>query len=174
MDAQTNFKSALSIDSYAQSISTASPCPDSKDEDHRDDGPESRNLLGSFSALYLCGGHGCVEDFSDNNALRLCVEHMFSVRRGCVGAICHGPLGLAGARQSTGGLHRGEGKGGEEKGGGEQGREKLLLAGKFVAAFSNEEEDELGLRERLPLLTEDVMDAEGAICVPAEPWYRIP
>ena len=72
-------------------------------------------------------------------------------------------LGLVGARQSA----SGEGKG-EEKGG-EQG--KLLLSGRFVAAFSNEEEDELGLRERLPQLTEDAMDAQGAICVPAEPWY---
>ena len=51
---------------------------------------------------------------------------------------------------------------------------KQVLPGKFVAAFSNEEEDELGLRERLPQLTEDVMDAQGAICVPAEPWYVHP
>eukprot|EP01036_Dinobryon_divergens_P029266 gene29266-38336_t len=169
VDAQSNFRSALSIECYAQSISTGSMHQESKSVDYQDDGPESKNLLGSFSALYLCGGHGCLEDF-DNDALRMCVEHMFSVRRGCVGAICHGPLGLAGARQSAG-FHRGEGKGEEkreEKGEEQQG--KLLLSGKFVAAFSNEEEDELGLRERLPQLTEDVMDAQGAICVPAEPW----
>jgi putative intracellular protease/amidase len=98
-DAQINFKTARSIDSYAPSASRSTSAQHLREESkdgrcHHPEGkngPESEELLSSFSALYLCGGHGCVEDF-DNAALRLCVEHMFSVRRGCVGAICHGPV----------------------------------------------------------------------------------
>lgn len=44
---------------------------------------------------------------------------------------------------------------------------------KFVAAFSNEEEEALGLtasRVSLPFFTETELDAAGAICVPSPPW----
>lgn len=104
--------------------------------------------LNDYSAIYLCGGHGCVEDFINNSSIKRIVENMYSIRKGCVGAICHGPLGLVNCRNG----------------------DKLLLDGKFVAAFSNEEESELGLRDLLPVLTEELMDQQGAICVPAQPW----
>jgi putative intracellular protease/amidase len=39
-----------------------------------------------------------------------------------------------------------------------------------VAAFSDEEEELLGLLVALPATTEALVDAAGAICVPAEPW----
>lgn len=108
---------------------------------------ESHDLL-QFGAVLLCGGHGCVEDFVDNEDIKEIVEFLYSIKKGCIGAICHGPLGLANCK------HDG----------------KPILAGKFVAAFSNEEEEVLGLSKVLPVFTEDVMDRAGAVCVPAEPW----
>ena len=44
-----------------------------------------------------------------------------------------------------------------------------LFLGKFVAAYSNEEESILELESEIPHLTEDKMDECGAICVPGPP-----
>jgi putative intracellular protease/amidase len=70
----------------------------------------------------LVGGHGCIEDFPYNNDIKTAVEIMYNDVKGCVAAICHGPLGLLNCNSV----------------------EKPLLKGKFVAAFSNEEEQNLG------------------------------
>lgn len=84
-----------------------------------------------------------------NKYLKELVEVMHNRRQGCVGAICHAPLALADCTLQNG---------------------RPLLQGKFVAAFSNEEEEILGLSNVLHVLTENVMDQAGAICVPAQPW----
>ena len=104
-----------------------------------------------FSALYLVGGHGCVDDYPKSPALKEAVECMFSTIKGCVASICHGPIGFTNCEYQ--GSH--------------------LLKGKFVAAFSNEEEAQLGLLEKIREQTktaEQTMDDCGAICVPASPW----
>lgn len=107
-----------------------------------------RGILSSCVALYLVGGHGCVDDFYHNADITAAVERMYNEIGGCVGAICHAPLGFADC-QSKG---------------------KHMLSGKFVAAFSNEEETQLGLECKVTVLTEQVMDDCGAICVPSSPW----
>jgi putative intracellular protease/amidase len=101
-----------------------------------------------FGGIFLCGGHGAVDDFFDNIALKRAIEYMYSTQNGCVAAVCHGTLALVRC------LHEG----------------KPLLKDKFVAAFSNEEEGILGLQSLLPLLTETLVDEAGAICVPSSPW----
>jgi putative intracellular protease/amidase len=104
--------------------------------------------LRNYCGIYLVGGHGCADDFYQSADIKQAVEFMMNESKGCIGAICHGPLGLANCEYN--GQH--------------------LLKGKFVAAFSNEEENILGLVGKLPVLTEDVMDCCGAIHVPSPPW----
>jgi putative intracellular protease/amidase len=122
--------------------------------------------LSDFGCIFLCGGHGCVDDFPNNTDITEAVEFVYNVNQGCVAAICHGPLGLLDSKIITPdddnddpatadtSLVHGE----------------LIIKGKFVAAFSNEEESILGLEERLRLLTETKMDECGAVCVPRAPW----
>lgn len=73
--------------------------------------------------LVLLGGHGCVDDFPDNVHIKEAVEKIYVVNKGCIAAICHGSLGLSDCLLDG----------------------KHILKGKFIAAFSNEEEEELGV-----------------------------
>jgi len=107
----------------------------------------NRDILSKYGCIFLCGGHGCIDDFPSSSSLRECVEHVYG-SGGCVAAICHGSLGLVNCVYGS----------------------QPLLRGKFVAAFSNEEELALGLSSVLPLLTETAVDLAGAICVPCVPW----
>lgn len=125
-EAQEKFKDAKSLESIVQN-----------------------GKIKEYCALYLCGGHGCVDDFYENNSIKRAVEYIYNTKKGCVGAVCHGPFGLVKCLNEKG---------------------TSLLKGKFVAAFSNEEEESLGLLNTLPVRTEDKVDEAGAICVPAAPW----
>jgi putative intracellular protease/amidase len=73
---------------------------------------------------------------------------IYNNNRGCVGAICHGTIGLAYANSNG----------------------KRIIDGKFIATFTNEEERELRLDGTLPVLCESILDREGAICIPSPPW----
>jgi len=108
----------------------------------------SAGIVPNFSGLYFVGGHGCADDFYKNEDIKTAVELFLNESKGPIGAICHGPLGLANCFYN----------------------EKHVLKGKFVAAFSNEEENILGLASKVPILTEDVMDDVGAVHVPSRPW----
>lgn len=110
-----------------------------------------QDRIKSFTCLYLVGGHGRIEDFPNNQDIKEAIEYFYSTTNGCIAAICHGNLGLTHCNDNNnGGLP--------------------LLKGKFVAAFSNEEEECLGLLDVVKVKTEDKMDESGAICVPCEPW----
>jgi putative intracellular protease/amidase len=104
-----------------------------------------------YACLYLVGGHGCVMDFPGNGDIKKAVEIVYSENGGCIAAICHGPLGLAHCEYNGGNL----------------------LKGKFISAFSNEEEAELGLLGKVTTLTETLVDSVGAICVPGPPWLVV-
>ena len=45
-----------------------------------------------------------------------------------------------------------------------------LIANKFIAVFSDEEERILGLDVILPFSLESMVEKEGAVCVPGPPW----
>ena len=94
----------------------------------------------SYSCVYLVGGHGCLEDFPDNVDIKEAVEYFYAEVGGCLASICHGPLGLMNCMYDG----------------------SPLLKGKFVAAFSNEEESLLGLDTSVRMKVEDCMDQIGA------------
>ncbi|WP_299652019.1 type 1 glutamine amidotransferase domain-containing protein [uncultured Tateyamaria sp.] len=96
---------------------------------------------GSFDAIFFPGGHGPMWDFPDNNTLAHLIE-AFDEEGKPVGAVCHGPVALMAVRKADG---------------------TPLVAGKRVTAFTNGEEDAVGLSDVVPFLLEDRLRSLGAI-----------
>ncbi|MCP9624806.1 type 1 glutamine amidotransferase domain-containing protein [Nocardia otitidiscaviarum] len=99
-----------------------------------------------FEAVFFAGGHGTMWDFPDNPALARLAREIYE-RGGVVGAVCHGPAALVGATLSDG---------------------SYLVAGKRVAAFTNDEEAAVGLSGVVPFLLADRLTAQGATHISAD------
>ncbi len=56
-----------------------------------------------YAAIFLAGGHGTMWDFPDHPVLGRLVGEALATNR-LVGAVCHGPAGLLGARTPDGAL----------------------------------------------------------------------
>jgi putative intracellular protease/amidase len=94
-----------------------------------------------YAAIFLAGGHGTMWDFPDNPVLSKWISEAVATGR-IVGAVCHGPAGLIGAKSPDG---------------------SPLLSGRRVNGFTNAEERAAGMTEVVPFLLEDRMRAMGAI-----------
>jgi putative intracellular protease/amidase len=97
-----------------------------------------------YDAIYFAGGHGTMWDFPDDAGLASLAAGIYE-HGGVVGAVCHGPSALVNLRLSDG---------------------SYLVAGKQVAAFTNEEEAAVGLTGIVPFLLADALIARGATHVP--------
>ena len=93
-----------------------------------------------YDALFFTGGHGVMWDFADNTALAQIAAAIYE-NNGVVAAVCHGPAGLINIILSDG---------------------AYLVAGKTVAAFTNQEEAAVGLTEVVPFLLETRLRERGA------------
>ncbi|MFB7376908.1 type 1 glutamine amidotransferase domain-containing protein [Kitasatospora purpeofusca] len=102
-----------------------------------------------YAAIFYVGGHGAMWDFPDSPDLARIAMDIHG-RGGVVSAVCHGPAALVNLRLPDG---------------------TLLVSGKRVASFSNEEEDSLGLVEVMPFLLEDRLKESGALHTKA-PVYQ--
>ncbi|MDH7638145.1 type 1 glutamine amidotransferase domain-containing protein [Sphingomonas oryzagri] len=91
-------------------------------------------------AVFLPGGHGTMWDMPENATLGALLSDPWAKGK-VVAAVCHGPAGLVGAKDETG---------------------KPLVAGRPVAAFTNEEEEMAGLTKQVPFLLETRMRELGA------------
>ncbi|HEU4403988.1 MAG TPA: type 1 glutamine amidotransferase domain-containing protein [Polyangiaceae bacterium] len=100
---------------------------------------------GNYDAIFYAGGHGTMWDFPDEPALARAAAAIYE-RGGVVAAVCHGPVGLVNIKLSSG---------------------DWLVAGKDVAAFTNEEERAVGLAEVVPFLLADRLVERGARHHPA-------
>lgn len=94
-----------------------------------------------YAAVYFAGGHGVIWDCPENAALQKIGVHIYE-SGGVVSSVCHGAVGLLNIRLTDG---------------------RLLIAGKEVTGFSNEEERLAKLDEHVPFLTEDELKKRGAI-----------
>lgn len=103
-----------------------------------------------YDAIFFAGGHGTMWDFPDDPTLPAIAASIYDAG-GVVGAVCHGPAGLVNIRLASG-AH--------------------LVAGKEVAAFTNEEERAVGLAEVVPFLLADKLTERGAIHKPAPNWQK--
>ncbi|OLB74605.1 MAG: type 1 glutamine amidotransferase domain-containing protein [Actinobacteria bacterium 13_2_20CM_2_71_6] len=101
-----------------------------------------------YDVIFYAGGHGSMWDFPDDADLAGLAARIYE-RGGVVAAVCHGPSGLVNLRLSDG---------------------SYLVAGKRVAAFTNEEEAAVRLTDVVPFLLADALVARGATHVPADPF----
>ena len=93
-----------------------------------------------YDAVFLPGGHGTMWDLPESDRLAQIVSETLAQGR-IVSAVCHGPAGLVSARTSAG---------------------EPIVKGRKVAAFTNAEEDAVGLSETVPFLLESKLRELGA------------
>jgi putative intracellular protease/amidase len=102
-----------------------------------------------YVAIYYTGGHGVIWDFPENEALQS-ISRMIYEKGGVVSSVCHGAVGLLNIQLSDG---------------------SLLVKGKKVTGFSNEEEKLAELDKFMPFLTETELASRGALYRKADqPW----
>jgi putative intracellular protease/amidase len=95
---------------------------------------------GEYKAILYAGGHGTMWDFPNNQPLANLAATIYE-QGGVVGAVCHGPAGLVNVKLANG---------------------QYLVFGKAVAAFTNEEEEAVGLSNVVPFLLESALIERGA------------
>jgi putative intracellular protease/amidase len=94
-----------------------------------------------FDGLYLPGGHGTMWDFPNNPQLAQLIRDLLEQGKP-VAAVCHGPAGLVGVKDSDG---------------------KAIVDGRRVNCFTDAEEAEAGKDEIVPFLLESALREAGAI-----------
>jgi putative intracellular protease/amidase len=99
-----------------------------------------------YSAVFFAGGHGTMWDFRGNKDVNRVAATIYE-DGGAVGAVCHGPAALVDVKLSDG---------------------TPLVKGKKVAAFTNEEEEAVGLAGVVPFLLQSKLEEAGASHVAAE------
>ena len=113
--------------------------------------PEAQKLLAStkklsdvrpedFDALFYPGGHGPMWDLAQNKDSITLIETMNKMKKP-IAAVCHGPVALINAKGIDG---------------------KPLLQNKTVTAFTDSEEEVVGLTKVVPFLLEDAIKDQGA------------
>ncbi|MBU1188019.1 MAG: type 1 glutamine amidotransferase domain-containing protein [Gammaproteobacteria bacterium] len=103
---------------------------------------------GDHDAVFYPGGHGPLWDLREHAHSIHIIESMHAAGKP-VAAVCHGPAVLLNA-------------------GAEDGRP--LTAGRRVTAFSNSEEQAVGLADQVPYLLEDALTHQGAVFCKAADW----
>ncbi len=100
-----------------------------------------------YAAVYVVGGKGAMFDLPRDPALKRILESV-ERRGGIIAAVCHGPAALVDVRRADG---------------------SLLVAGRTLTGFSNEEEAVFGKRwaKEFPFLLEDAMRERGALWLEA-------
>lgn len=101
-----------------------------------------------YAAIVFAGGHGTMWDFPRNEPLAALAAAIYE-RGGVVAAVCHGPAALVDVRLSDG---------------------TYLVAGRRVAAFTNDEERAVKLEEVVPFMLADELTRRGAVHIPAPNW----
>ena len=104
-----------------------------------------------YDGIFLPGGHGTMWDLPNNPVLAHGIRQMFTAGKP-VAAVCHGPAGLIGATLPDG---------------------RPLVAGRWVSAFTTEEERAVGLENKVPFLLDEKLAALGARLVKGEPFTPV-
>lgn len=93
-----------------------------------------------YAAIFFAGGHGTMWDFPNDPALLSLTAKVYE-QGGVVAAVCHGPAALVNVKLSNG---------------------EFLVAGREVSAFTDEEEEAVGLTKVVPFLLETKLRDRGA------------
>jgi putative intracellular protease/amidase len=100
-----------------------------------------------YDAVFVPGGLGPMVDLVHDALAKKTLAAFFEAGK-VVGAVCHGPAALLDVKLSDG---------------------TYLVAGKHVAAFSDEEEKVYAVAD-VPFLLSSTLAARGAVLDPAAPW----
>jgi putative intracellular protease/amidase len=98
-----------------------------------------------YAGVYFSGGHGTMWDFPDDEAVQKTARELYEAGAP-VGAVCHGPAALVNVKLSDG---------------------SYLVEGKEVSAFTNDEEEKVGLTKVVPFLLASKLEERGAKHLPA-------
>ncbi|MEV5546010.1 type 1 glutamine amidotransferase domain-containing protein [Streptomyces sp. NPDC052309] len=93
-----------------------------------------------YDAIFYAGGHGTMWDFPDDTTLARVARDIYE-GGGVVAAVCHGPAALVNLTLSDG---------------------TYLVAGKEVAAFTNDEESAVGLTGVVPFALQTRLEERSA------------
>ncbi|MFG2192120.1 type 1 glutamine amidotransferase domain-containing protein [Streptomyces sp. NPDC048639] len=93
-----------------------------------------------YDAILFVGGHGTMWDFPDSTGLTAIARSIYEAG-GVVSAVCHGPAALVNLTLSDG---------------------SYLVAGKNLAAFTNDEEEAAGLTNEVPFALQSKLEERGA------------
>jgi putative intracellular protease/amidase len=94
----------------------------------------------NYAAIFYAGGHGTMWDFPHQTAIDRIAAAIYE-QGGVVGAVCHGPAGLVNIKLSDG---------------------NYLVAGKTIAAFTNDEEVAVELNDVIPFFLAEKLVERGA------------
>jgi putative intracellular protease/amidase len=101
-----------------------------------------------YDAVLYAGGHGTMWDFPDDQGLQRIARAVYEAG-GVVAAVCHGPAGLLELRLSDG---------------------SLLIDGRTVAGFTDEEEAAVGLTAVVPFSLQESLERRGAKHLRVDPF----
>lgn len=104
--------------------------------------------LSRFDAVYFPGGHGAMYDLATPAVGR--VVEAFAQAAKPIAAVCHGPAAFVEAKRAGDG--------------------EALIKDRKISAFTNDEETEVGLADRMPFLLETQLHELGAEVVSGEPF----
>lgn len=108
---------------------------------HLNDTPSIDDInVDVYDAIYLPGGHGTVFDYANNKKLADILVH-FRDQDKIISSVCHGPSAFVGVKGSDG---------------------KYLVDGIRLTAFTDSEENAMGLAEKVPFLTQSKLEEQGA------------
>jgi putative intracellular protease/amidase len=93
-----------------------------------------------YAGIFFAGGHGAMWDLPDNTELADLTASIYA-HGGIVGAVCHGPAALVNVKRPDG---------------------EYLVKDLYVAAFTNEEEREVGLERVVPFMLAERLVERGA------------
>ena len=108
----------------------------------------SENQLDAYDAIFLPGGHGPMQDLARSAALGEIIRH-FQTQEKLIVAVCHGAAGLLPAVREGG---------------------AWPFKCYSLTAFTNEEEQGVGLADKMPFLLETRLRELGAAFRAGRPW----
>lgn len=101
----------------------------------------------SYDIVFFAGGHGTCVDFPTDSVGDVVSKTLAAGK--VLGAVCHGPMALVNAKTTDG---------------------TPVVKGKKIACFTDVEESQVGLAEKVPFLLEAKMKELGAMVEASDPW----
>merc|ERR1719464_2334774 len=109
---------------------------------------DSIDFTSGVDAIFLCGGHGTCNDFTENAALKRAIETLYT-GGGVVSAVCHGPTGLVQCQKPDG---------------------TPLVKDKMVTGFKDSEEVAVQMQGIVPFMLESKLKELGGKYESADDW----